>query len=432
EAQQVVKEALGGVLEGQGVGWFTLKRCRRLLDSESLRLLLLGKMSRSGPSGEASSTVLTRWWGEVTRKVYKGMLDLMKCCVSGLESSYACSGVGGMSSVFSLLEIAYTHYYSKQQPPPKIQLSRAPPKGTSTQQPQQQQQQPQQQPQQPPGGPVVGGASPPRGVGAPGGDSRSLKEEQLVASIGQSTSTSTSCPEGGGGEDGEEAVVRGEEGEEEVVRGEEGEEVVVRNRPALIRSSSQESESNTMLSSSSGETLGADSDCSSQGGQGEGLGGQGEGLGASSAVSSSSAASSSAAVSSSSATSTSASSAASSSSASPSSASTSSSAAVYLYEGLLGRDRFSVWDQLEEAAMETFSLSKERSTLWDQAAFWEAAFLDAVAQEREALGMDRGLRDMMERYSSLGDSERRRLEEEEDHLLSVLLHNMVAFMSVMK
>ncbi|CAM9120810.1 unnamed protein product, partial [Lampetra fluviatilis] len=147
---------------------------------------------------------------EVTRKVYKGMLDLMKCCVSGLESSYASSGVGGMSSVFSLLEIAYTHYYSK------------------------------------------------------------------------------------------------------------------------------------------------------------------------------------------------------------------------------GRDRFSVWDQLEEAAMETFSLSKERSTLWDQAAFWEAAFLDAVAQEREALGMDRGLRDMMERYSSLGDSERRRLEEEEDHLLSVLLHNMVAFMSVMK
>lgn len=40
---------------------------------------------------------------------------------------------------------------------------------------------------------------------------------------------------------------------------------------------------------------------------------------------------------------------------------------TYLFEGLLG---------------------KERSTLWDQMQFWEDAFLDAVSQERDMIGMD--------------------------------------------
>lgn len=33
-------------------------------------------------------------------------------------------------------------------------------------------------------------------------------------------------------------------------------------------------------------------------------------------------------------------------------------------------------------------LGKERSTLWDQMQFWEDAFLDAVSQERDMIGMD--------------------------------------------
>lgn len=40
---------------------------------------------------------------------------------------------------------------------------------------------------------------------------------------------------------------------------------------------------------------------------------------------------------------------------------------TYLFEGLIG---------------------KERSTLWDQMQFWEDAFLDAVSQERDMVGMD--------------------------------------------
>lgn len=41
------------------------------------------------------------------------MLDLLKCTVLSLEQSYAHAGLGGMASIFGLLEIAQTHYYSK-------------------------------------------------------------------------------------------------------------------------------------------------------------------------------------------------------------------------------------------------------------------------------------------------------------------------------
>ena len=41
---------------------------------------------------------------------------------------------------------------------------------------------------------------------------------------------------------------------------------------------------------------------------------------------------------------------------------------------------------------------KDRSWLWDQMQFWEDAFLDAVATERDIIGMDQGPTEMMERY----------------------------------
>jgi len=40
---------------------------------------------------------------------------------------------------------------------------------------------------------------------------------------------------------------------------------------------------------------------------------------------------------------------------------------------------------------------KDRSPLWDQVQFWEDVFLDAVAQERDIIGMDQGPTEMMER-----------------------------------
>lgn len=77
----------------------------------------------------------------------------------------------------------------------------------------------------------------------------------------------------------------------------------------------------------------------------------------------------------------------------------------YIFEGLLGKDR---------------------SPLWDQMQFWEDAFLDAVSQERDMIGLDQGPSEMMERYKTLSDSEKKRLEHDEDRLLSTMLYNLIA------
>ena len=64
--------------------------------------------------------------------------------------------------------------------------------------------------------------------------------------------------------------------------------------------------------------------------------------------------------------------------------------------------------------------------------FWEDVFLDAVSQERDIIGLDQGPSEMMERYNLLGGAEKKRLELDEDHLLAVMLYNLIAFMIMMK
>ena len=77
-------------------------------------------------------------------------------------------------------------------------------------------------------------------------------------------------------------------------------------------------------------------------------------------------------------------------------------------------------------------VNNPRSPLWDQMQFWEDVFLDAVAQERDIIGLDQGPSEMMERYNLLGLAERKRLELDEDHLLAVMLYNLIAFMVMMR
>jgi hypothetical protein len=64
--------------------------------------------------------------------------------------------------------------------------------------------------------------------------------------------------------------------------------------------------------------------------------------------------------------------------------------------------------------------------------FWEDVFLDAVAQERDIIGLDQGPSEMMERYCLLGTAEKKRLELDEDHLLAVMLYNVISFMIMMR
>ncbi|XP_068410398.1 MAP kinase-activating death domain protein isoform X32 [Eschrichtius robustus] len=429
ENQQFLKEVVHSVLDGQGVGWLNTKKVRRLLESEQLRVFVLSKLNRTVQSeDEARQDIIPDV--EISRKVYKGMLDLLKCTVLSLEQSYAHAGLGGMASIFALLEIAQTHYYRKE--PDKRKRSptesvntpigkdpglagRGDPKAMAQLR----------VPQLGPWAPSASGKSPKEL------DTRSLKEENFVASIGPEVIK----PAFDLGETEERKSQVSADSGVSLTSGPQrtDPDSVLGVSPAvMIRSSSQDSEVSTVVSNSSGETLGADSDLSSNAGDGPGGEGSTHLAGSRGTLSDSE-------IETNSATSAIFGKAHSLKPSvkeklvgSPVRFSEDVSQRVYLYEGLLGRDRGSMWDQLEDAAMETFSISKERSTLWDQMQFWEDAFLDAVMLEREGMGMDQGPQEMIDRYLSLGEHDRKRLEDDEDRLLATLLHNLISYMLLMK
>ncbi|KAM5316624.1 MAP kinase-activating death domain protein isoform 15-T17 [Glossophaga mutica] len=404
ENQQFLKEVVHSVLDGQGVGWLNMKKVRRLLESEQLRVFVLSKLNRAVQSeDDARQDIIPDV--EISRKVYKGMLDLLKCTVLSLEQSYAHAGLGGMASIFGLLEIAQTHYYSKEadkrkrSPTESVNTpvgkdaglaGRGDPKAMAQLR----------VPQLGPRAPTAAGKGP-KEV-----DTRSLKEENFVASIGPEAIR----PILDLGETEEKKSQVSADSGVSLTSGSQrtDPEPVIGVSPAvMIRSSSQDSE----VSNSSGETLGADSDLSSNAGDGPG----GEG---STHLTSSRGTLSDSEIETNSATSAIFGKAHSLKPSvkeklvgSPVRCSEDVSQRVYLYEGLLG---------------------KERSTLWDQMQFWEDAFLDAVMLEREGMGMDQGPQEMIDRYLSLGEHDRKRLEDDEDRLLATLLHNLISYMLLMK
>ncbi|XP_069077738.1 MAP kinase-activating death domain protein isoform X6 [Pleurodeles waltl] len=426
ENQQFLKEVALNVLEGQGVKWLNMKKVRRLLESEQLRAFILSKLNRTIQSEEdARQDVIQDV--EISRKVYKGMLDVLKCTVSSLEQSYSNAGLGGMASVFSLLEIAYTHYYNKE--PEKKRRSptdgATTPVGWEAGYPPRAESKPIAHLPVPQLAPRLAG---PPGRGSREFDTRSLKEENFVASIelwnthremkkqkalDKQSSDAVKSFFGLGETEEKKSQISADSGVSVNSSSQKNDlDSVVSTGPSvLIRSTSQESEVSTVVSNSSGETMGADSDLSSN--AGDNLGGSAGGnlSGSRGTVSDSEIEMNSVSgsifgkpqtlkpvlkqqkVS------------------SPLRAPEDMSQRVYLYEGLLG---------------------KERSTLWDQVQFWEDAFLDAVMLEREGMGMDQGPQEMIDRYFSLGDHDRKRLEDDEDRLLATLLHNMVAYMLIMK
>ncbi|KAM9079305.1 MAP kinase-activating death domain protein isoform 8-T8 [Megaptera novaeangliae] len=404
ENQQFLKEVVHSVLDGQGVGWLNTKKVRRLLESEQLRVFVLSKLNRTVQSeDEARQDIIPDV--EISRKVYKGMLDLLKCTVLSLEQSYAHAGLGGMASIFALLEIAQTHYYSKEpdrrkrSPTESVNTpigkdpglaGRGDPKAMAQLR----------VPQLGPRAPSASGKSPKEL------DTRSLKEENFVASIGPEVIK----PAFDLGETEERKSQVSADSGVSLTSGPQrtDPDSVLGVSPAvMIRSSSQDSE----VSNSSGETLGADSDLSSNAGDGPGGEGSTHLAGSRGTLSDSE-------IETNSATSAIFGKAHSLKPSvkekpvgSPVRFSEDVSQRVYLYEGLLG---------------------KERSTLWDQMQFWEDAFLDAVMLEREGMGMDQGPQEMIDRYLSLGEHDRKRLEDDEDRLLATLLHNLISYMLLMK
>ncbi|KAM4667288.1 MAP kinase-activating death domain protein isoform 6-T7 [Amazona ochrocephala] len=407
ENQQFLKEVVHNVLDGQGVGWLNMKRVRRLLESEQLRVFVLSKLNRTIQSEEdARQDVIQDV--EISRKVYKGMLDLLKCTVLSLEQSYANAGLGGMASVFGLLEIAHTHYYNKE--PEK--RKRSPTDGSVTPVGKDPALSPRAEPKpvmQLPVPQLMPKAPSPPGKGPREFDTRSLKEENFIASIG---------PEGVkhfdlGETDEKKSQISADSGLSLASGSQKSDfDALPSGGPVvMVRSTSQDSEVSTVVSNSSGETLGADSDLSSNAGDGPSVENGGNLAGSRGTVSDSEIETNSATSSIFAKSHNVKPSVKDSKGSTPGRAPEDGNQRVYLYEGLLG---------------------KERSTLWDQMQFWEDAFLDAVMLEREGMGMDQGPQEMIDRYLSLGEHDRKRLEDDEDRLLATLLHNMIAYMLMIK
>ncbi|XP_073692221.1 MAP kinase-activating death domain protein isoform X27 [Garra rufa] len=410
ENQQFLKEVVQSVLDGQGVGWLNMKKVRRLLENEQLRVFVLSKLNRVVQSEEDAQQEVIRDV-EINRKVYKGMLDLLKCTVSSLEHSYTNAGLGGMASVFSLLEIARTHYQTKD--PEK--RKRSPTEGVSSP-----------GSKESPSGrmesaraagvllvPRIQLPPPSSGKSSRQFDTRSLNEENFIASIG---ADGTKQRLEGGDTEEKKSQISADSGLSVTSGSQKSdtESLASSEPPALTRSTSQDSEASTVVSNSSGETLGADSDLSST--AGDGLAGRhAQHLNLSRGTLSDSEIETNPATSS-----------------------------VFgkthkLKPGVkepVGVNKGTPAPPLEDVSMRIYLceglLGKERSTLWDQMQFWEDAFLDAVMLEREGMGMDQGPQEMIDRYLSLGDHDRKRLEEDEDRLLATLLHNMIAYMLMMK
>ncbi|XP_061595049.1 MAP kinase-activating death domain protein isoform X22 [Cololabis saira] len=412
ENQQFLKEVVQSVLDGQGVGWLNMKKVRRLLENEQLRGFVLSKLNRAIQSEEDARQEIIRDV-EVSRKVYKGMLDILKCTVSSLEHTYTNAGLGGMASVFSLLEIARTHYQTKD--PEKRKRSPTDSAGSPGSKESPSGRMETARPQGLLNIPHLHLPHHTTGKGAHHFDTRSLNEENFIASIGsevakQQRSQVTDAEE-------KKSQISADSGLSVASGSQKSdtESVTSSEPPVLMRSTSQDSEASTVISNSSGETLGADSDLSST--AGEGFGGriaphltQSRGTLSDSEIETNPATSTvfgkthtlkpgvkdhvpalAKGV--------------------PAQPMEDLSMRIYLCEGLLG---------------------KERSTLWDQVQFWEDVFLDAVMLEREGMGMDQGPQEMIERYKSLGEHDRKRLEDDEDRLLGTLLHNMIAYMLMMK
>jgi hypothetical protein len=57
---------------------------------------------------------------------------------------------------------------------------------------------------------------------------------------------------------------------------------------------------------------------------------------------------------------------------------------------------------------------------------------DTVARERELIGMDSNIKNLLDRYKTLPENEKRLLEHDEDRLLATILYNMTAFMIMMQ
>lgn len=111
ENQAFLKDVINQVLAGEGIGWLKLNRFRKLMEDESYRMLVLGKLNRTLDKKIAPDDHIDDVC--ISKQVWRGMLKCVLAIAHGLEATYANFGLGGMASVFQLMEIAHTHFWTK-------------------------------------------------------------------------------------------------------------------------------------------------------------------------------------------------------------------------------------------------------------------------------------------------------------------------------
>ncbi|EJW79114.1 hypothetical protein WUBG_09977, partial [Wuchereria bancrofti] len=110
--QQIVREICNQILAGQGVGVFTYPKLKRLMEDESLRQLVCSKLNLSLDVQHYEDDFMQDM--QLNRNQYKGYLKALQTCIAGLEYSYNSSDSNGLASLFHVLEIAHSHYWTKE------------------------------------------------------------------------------------------------------------------------------------------------------------------------------------------------------------------------------------------------------------------------------------------------------------------------------
>ncbi|XP_077266527.1 rab3 GDP-GTP exchange factor isoform X8 [Temnothorax americanus] len=369
--QAFLNDVVTQVFAGEGVGWLKLNRLKKLMEDENYRDLVVTKLNKGlnrkiSPNDHIDDVA-------ISKPVYKGMLKCLQAVTHGLAHTYNNFGLGGMASVFQLMEIAHTHYWSKDLSEgsgfdSSLMSQASSPFGSreNLRSPQ--------SPNQPDFMDVTQKSDLPQvhldvPQAPPAGDTGQSTTDMFLDMFTKkgkflSKLTSFDSESGRGGGTGSSEALSTDGGS------------IITNpafrqaHQASFRSTVSDSEVEQGNFPRQGKQR-SGSVWSSKSSLSTGFRYHGGSLIPTTTLPSPEA------------------------------------ARTYLFEGLLG---------------------KERSSLWDEMQFWEDAFLDAVSQERDMMGMDQGPGEMVERYKSLSESERRRLEHEEDRLLCTLLHNLTAIL----
>lgn len=112
ENQAFLKDVVQQVLLGEGVGWLKFNRLKKLMEDESYRILVLSKLNKTLDRKIAPDDHIDDIC--VPKPVWKGILKCLQAVTAGLEQTYANFGLGGMASVFAMMEICHTHYWTKE------------------------------------------------------------------------------------------------------------------------------------------------------------------------------------------------------------------------------------------------------------------------------------------------------------------------------